>query len=290
MVPFTLAAIARSAGRRLSLVAFMLACALGDAAIAEAADIRPAAPASSSQTRAPSPADTLPVAPHGKKWKLIWNDEFDGSAIDPAKWTYRPDGKRKEGWWSSKAVSLDGQGHLALQATKVGDKCISGDIITAKRFEHAFGYYVCRIQFQKQPGHWPAFWLTNKAVMHVGDAGRDGTEIDICEKPHLGDQIEHNLHWDGYEKDHQCANHKESIPGLSSGWHTVALWWTPSEYVFFIDGKETWRTNAGGVSQAPEYILLSDEVSRWAGDISKAKLPDVCLVDYVRVYDLTDEP
>jgi hypothetical protein len=34
---------------------------------------------------------------------------------------------------------------------------------------------------------------------------------------------------------------------------------------------------------------LSDEIGKWAGDITKVKLPDRFLVDYVRVYDLVDE-
>ena len=34
---------------------------------------------------------------------------------------------------------------------------------------------------------------------------------------------------------------------------------------------------------------LSDEIGDWGGDITKAKLPDKFLVDYVRVYDLVDE-
>ncbi len=41
-----------------------------------------------------------------------------------------------------------------------------------------------------------------------------------------------------------------------------------------------------GACQVPEYIKLSDEIGKWGGDISKAKLPDSFLVDYVRVYDL----
>jgi hypothetical protein len=36
----------------------------------------------------------------------------------------------------------------------------------------------------------------------------------------------------------------------------------------------------------PQYIILSNEVGTWAGDINAAKLPDSCLIDYVRVYDL----
>jgi hypothetical protein len=60
--------------------------------------------------------------------------------------------------------------------------------------------------------------------------------------------------------------------------------------VFYVDGKETWRTKAGGVCQVPVYILLSDEIGKWAGAIAKAKLPDRLLVDYVWVYDLEPKP
>jgi beta-glucanase (GH16 family) len=79
------------------------------------------------------------------------------------------------------------------------------------------------------------------------------------------------------------------VPGVMEGWHTFSLCWTPDEYVFYVDGKETWRTKAGGVCQVPLYIKLSDEVGNWAGDIKKAKLPDAFLVDYVRVYDLVEK-
>ena len=61
------------------------------------------------------------------------------------------------------------------------------------------------------------------------------------------------------------------------------------EYVFYVDGKETWRTKASGVCQVPEYIKLSDEIGKWAGDIGKAKLPDAFMVDYVRVYDVVEK-
>ena len=59
--------------------------------------------------------------------------------------------------------------------------------------------------------------------------------------------------------------------------------------MFYVDGKETWRTKVGGVSQVPEYMLLSDEVGPWGGNIRAAKLPDAFLVDYVRVYDLVSK-
>jgi len=233
--------------------------------------------------------DTLPAAPAGKAWKLIWHDEFDGEKLDESKWDIPPDGKRRDAYWMRKAISLDGKGHLVISTLKEGDKYIDGCVRTRGKFEHAFGYYVARIQLQKQPGHWSAFWLMGDGVNRVGDEGRDGTEIDIFEKFSLDDRVQHTLHWDGYKKDHKTEGKVVNVPGVMEGWHTFSLLWLPDEYVFYVDGKETWRTKAGGVCQVPLYIKLSDEVGKWGGDIGKATLPDQFLVDYVRVYDLVEK-
>ena len=58
-------------------------------------------------------------------------------------------------------------------------------------------------------------------------------------------------------------------------------------YTFYVDGKEVWRSKAGGVSQVPEYLKLTEEIGKWGGDITKAQLPDFFEVDYVRVYDMS---
>lgn len=58
--------------------------------------------------------------------------------------------------------------------------------------------------------------------------------------------------------------------------------------MFYVDGEEVWPTDAGGVCQVPLYIKLTGEIGDWAGDISKAKLPDYFVVDYVRVYDVVN--
>ena len=196
--------------------------------------------------------------------------------------------QRKGGWWFRKAVSLDGKGHLVISTLKEGDKFLDGCVRTKGKFEHSFGYYVARVQLQKQPGHWSAFWIMGDGVGKVGSGGRDGTEIDIYEKPWLDDRVQHTLHWDGYGKDHKSEGNVAKVPGVMDGWHTFGLWWKPDEYIFYVDGKETWRTKASGVCQVPEYIKLSDEIGNWAGDIKKATLPDAFLVDYVRVYDVVE--
>jgi hypothetical protein len=231
----------------------------------------------------------LPSVPQGKTWKLVWHDEFDGTELDETKWTVPPDAPRKGGWWMRKAIALDGEGHLVISTLKEGDKVIDGCVNTQRKFEHSFGYYVARVQFQKQPGHWSAFWINGPGVTRVGSGGREGTEIDIMEKPWRDERVQHTLHWDGYGKDHKSLGKVAKVPGVMEGWHTFGLWWKPDEYVYYVDGKETWRTKASGVCQVPEHILLSDEVGNWGGDIKRAKLPDRFLVDYVRVYDVVEQ-
>ena len=232
--------------------------------------------------------EALPAPPEGKVWKLAWNDEFDGTVLDESKWQVFDNNPRRDGFWMRSTVNLDGKGNLVMSTVKEADKYFDGCIRTRGKFEHAFGYYTIRAQLQKQPGHWSAFWLMGDTVGKVGDEGRDGTEIDIFEKPWLDDMVQHALHWDGYGEHHKSAGQKVKVPGVMEGFHTFSLWWTPDEYVFFVDGKETWRTTAGGVCQVPLFIKISDEIGKWAGDIATAKLPDAFLVDYVRVYDLVD--
>ena len=230
--------------------------------------------------------ESLPPLPAGKEWKLIWQDEFDGTKLDETKWNRLGDRVRKGGCWLKEDAYLSGQGTLLLRTKKDGDRFTCGAVNTQGKFEHAFGYYVARLKMPKQPGHWPAFWLMCGGVSKVDDAGRNGTEIDIVEIPWRDGRITMNLHWDGYGPDHKTAGGKQTkIPEHTEGLHDYALLWTPEEYVFYVDGKEVWRSSAGGVSQVPEFIKLTNEIGDWAGDIKQAKLPDYFEVDYVRVYD-----
>ena len=233
----------------------------------------------------------LPPLPDGKTWKLVWSDEFEGKALDPSKWEVfgeTGDRKRRDGYWVKDDAYLDEEGRLVLRTKKDGDRYTCGGVRTRGKFEHRFGYWVVRCKFPTQPGHWPAFWLHIGSVNKVGDGGRDGTETDIMEKPWREDRITQNLHWDGYGKAHKHAGTTVDIPGVSQGFHTFGLHWKPDEYVFDVDGKETWRTAEGGVSQVPQYLKLTEEIGKWGGDIATANLPDVFLVDYVRVYEETD--
>ena len=233
--------------------------------------------------------DYLPEMPDGQRLELSWHDEFDGDKLDTTKWTAQGDGPRKGGFWLKETVELDGKGKLVIKVINKDGKYAGGSITSRKKFRQAFGYFVARCKLQKQPGHWSAFWLNTETIGSIKDEGRDGAEIDIMEKPWLTDHVQHTLHWDGYtKKHHKQKGKKVKFKGVMEGYHTFSLLWTPEEYIFYIDGKETWRTKAGGVCQVPAHILLSEEVGKWAGDIKKAKLPDAFYCDYVRVYKIVN--
>lgn len=228
----------------------------------------------------------LPTLETGYNWNMVWNDEFEGSIIDQNKWRVLGDEVRRDGWWVKSGSTVD-QGNLIL-STKfnlINNRYESGAVDSFGKFEHKFGYYEAKIKFAKKVGHWGAFWLHTWWVSTVGNEGKDGTEIDIAEKPWTNDHIQQTLHWDGYGADHKFEVNSIDWLGISDGFHVFGLEWNPDEYIFYIDGKESWRTKGGGVSQVPEFIMLTDEVGTWIGNINKNELPDYMYVDYVRVYD-----
>ena len=130
----------------------------------------------------------------------------------------------------------------------------------------------------------PPSVMPPRGINALEQDGQDGTEIDIMEKPWREDKVQHALHWNGYGEGHKSEGKIAEVPGVSQGWHTFGLRWTPEEYVFYVDGSETWRTAAGGICQVPVYVKLTEEIGEWGGKISEAILPDQFRVDYVRVY------
>jgi len=220
-----------------------------------------------------------------KGYELVWSDEFDGTELDMTKWNYRDLGPRHDAINVKNTVSLDGKGHLVLSTRRKGNKYHTAMIGTQKKFETTFGYFECRVKLQEQIGHWSAFWLQSPGMgKEMSNVFEAGAEIDIFEYARKdSDTVHHTLHWDGYKKHQKSSGKRPRISGLSKGWHTFSLLWTDKEYVFFVDGKETWRTS-DAISGHNEFIILSLEVGKWAGDISKAVLPDNLYVDYVRVY------
>lgn len=215
--------------------------------------------------------------------KLVFEDHFDGRDINTSVWNVQHYWRRNKNWWNHDDAYVQSS-NLVLRVRKDSQGYQSGAIETRDKFSTTYGYFECRMKPGIHGGHWGAFWLM-PYVNQVGNEGNEGTEIDVAETVWRR-TINQALHWDQYGAGHKWANHQVDIAGLRDAYHAFGMWWKPDEYVFYVDGVETWRTNAGGVSDGLSYLFLSEEVDDWGGTADCDV--DYTLVDYVRVYQLKE--
>ena len=272
------------------LVCSSLLVGCGGGTPADTSDTETAGGESNTVTTEPA-AETTPSDPN-----LLFEDTFDGTELDDDKWELCPEWDRQGGMdvWDNTMTSLDGSGHLVLRAAWDADeeRVRSGAVRTNGRFHAGYGYYEASIKFPVAPGTWGAFWMMCGNVAGVDGSAADGAEIDIIESiNNEANACNHALHWDGYGDDHKQAGPGQFFDkNIYDGqFHTFGLERTPEYYVFYIDGKETWRASADVCAPCPEdgYIKLTVEAAEWAGagtDASISALPADMLVDYVRVY------
>ena len=233
---------------------------------------------------------SLPSLLEKDGWRITLSDEFNKfSSIEDVYektcWRPSPHGKRKEEYWCDQMIDFDKEiGAVVIRTERknnhVCDVCdvnegiFTGGIETASKeghsnrriFEQAYGYFEAEVKVPTAPGMWSAFWLQSYSVGKIGNKGRDGTEIDIYESSYSRrnkTKTGNALHWDAYDSvyykyvDHVTDVGINLYDGLL---HTYSLLWTPNYYVFYVDRKPVWATDAGGVSTVKEYLRLTVEV------------------------------
>lgn len=253
-------------------------------------------------TSTPTPAEVIPdtgiytsqdgtLYIDGVEYSLTFEDEFEGDVLDRTKWAPCPEWKRQDlnCFWDQDMISI-GDGLLAIGSEYRNGNYYMGAIRSKGLFSQAYGYFEVKCTLNTIPGYWTAFWLMGSTVENVDGSGVDGTEIDIMESAYFGKGINHALHWDGYGKSHQSIGSQTQNSQVYDGeFHTFSLLWTEEEYIFYIDGKESWRTKAekaGGICQAPLYMKFTSETGSWtASKLDTSKFPTAVYVDYVKVYE-----
>lgn len=255
--------------------------------------------------------------PGGKQWRLIFSDEFDGTKLDESKWTRSRSTSPAFVWNGAKGqlcedhAEVDGQGHFVIKVTRDADGTYRyhHGVETKGKFQRTYGYFETRAKFTRQPGWWGAVWLygvevgPNPFVM--------GQEIDIFEdfvKPKNKLDFAHNVHFDAHldfapdDKRHLGKLDGDMLYRVSRGtsvlvddwnaFHVIGVDWTPLEYVFYCDGKETFRLDYTQVpvTTQPMHVLISGcflepRKESFLGDYADATWPDQLVVDYVRVYE-----
>lgn len=264
-------------------------------------------------------ADTTPVVqsesteetgvPQIEGYNLLWNDEFDGEALDETKWRYDP---HQPGWTNHElqeyTTSTDNvflrDGKLVLKAIKTEKDgkpyYTSGKINGMKKSDFMYGKVVVSAKVPEGQGLWPAIWMMPTLESLYGSWPKCG-EIDIMES--LGNDTSTSystIHYGEPHGEQQGTIIKTGADSFSSKFHEYSVEWEPGEMRFYTDGElvltcNDWFTGSEGADEVPYpapfdqdfYIQLNLAVGGdWPGnpdastDFSKAEFE----VDYVRVY------
>lgn len=256
-------------------------------------------------------SSTQLVVSHAPKsadgYKLAWHDEFEGSAVDRARWSLGTN-VRDDAFQTVEAVKVE---NSVLKISTYTDSSTgrhhTGWLITRGLYEFRFGYIEASVRFASRPGQWGAVWLmsqANRAAEPPNPAA--GVEVDIIEHravskdnaADISNEFSSAVHWNGYEngKTISRGSGPQRLPEKQSfsSWHTVGVLWTPEGYQFYLDGAETpYATIKEGISLNDEYIKLTCEIKNggWAGLIPPggygplgASTNATMEVDWVRVW------
>ena len=240
------------------------------------------------------------LLPEGRRFRLVWHDEFDGNSLDESKWSYRTNfwGRRAH-WFAApedNAVEVK-DGLLRLKLVKKADgRFVSPQLQTGElmwdiphvpnpsgfwplpkrekpKFVHKYGYYECRCRLQRMPGWWSAFWMQSEGIGTTLDPSASGVEHDIMESFDPGEVIVAAFHMNGYGPDYKgfhipaAYDEEPKFEGKlnlavdTESFHTFGMLWEPDGYSVYVDGRLRGRNDAA-VSHVPEFVLLTTE-AKW---------------------------
>ncbi len=177
------------------------------------------------------------------------------------------------------------------------DYRLNGHVSTQGHASLRYGVVAARIKFQPRQGQHASLWMQPEFMSGAPNALEGGAEIDIIE--YFGDGVKNGgLTSFIYSPTASGVPQKiggwikkperfltEAKDGWSKRYHVFSVEWSPTAYVFRIDGRETARITSGisGVRQYPILSLLSSdyELKKLKGD---RNLPQAMSVDWIRFW------
>ena len=126
-------------------------------------------------------------------WRLVWSDEFDGTAINADNWTHEVNclgggNQEKQCYTDSAENSSVSGGMLKIVAKQAADGAeqpyTSARMTTQNKVDIQYGRVEMRAKLPKGQGSWPAFWMMPTDSVY-GGWPKSG-EIDIMEAVNLG--------------------------------------------------------------------------------------------------------
>jgi beta-glucanase (GH16 family) len=226
---------------------------------------------------------TTPIA----GYKLVWNDEFEGSQVDTTKWAFRTDVKHRSVQLKENVSLKAGILKLNLHqlTTALQGKFATGAGIISKT-PFKYGYYEVKSRLgdkidndkdgKTDEGWHHAFWAMAASIDAKGEVNTTypasrRTEIDCYENASTHDHAaestlskftQHIIIWKADGKEYgrvpKTPADITAIPDFNaSEWHTYAFEWTEKAVTFYVDGKIT------HIAEYPATQFEHDNINIW---------------------------
>ncbi|MEK4293440.1 family 16 glycosylhydrolase [Paenibacillus sp. FSL R5-0914] len=255
---------------------------------------------------------------------LIWQDEFNGTALDTSKWSYEQgyyitDDPNSWGWGNAELQHYtDSAQNVFVQDGKLNIKALndsksfpqdpsryaqysSGKINTKDHLSFQYGRVDIRAKLPTGNGVWPALWMLPKDSAYGAWAASG--EIDIMEaKGRLPGTTSGAIHFGGQWPVNRYIAGEYHFPEgqtFANDYHVYSMVWEEDNMKWYVDGKfffkvsrDQWYSvaapnNPNAPFDQPFYIIMNLAIG---GHFDSGHTPDpsdipaTMQVDYVRVY------
>jgi beta-glucanase (GH16 family) len=256
-------------------------------------------------------------------WELVWSDEFDGEELNAERWSPNIWPARKvndedQAYTSrEKNIRLE-DGMLIIEAHKEdyeGAAYTSGRVHSSGKGDFLYGRFEVRAKLPYGKGSWPAIWMLPSDPYKYSttceegedwqgsstcDAWPNSGEIDIME--HVGYQMGH-IHGTVHNEAYYWAKWEQRkgrilVDDVDEAFHVYSLEWSPERIDIFVDDSHyfTYVNEGSGWNvwpyDEPFHLILNIAVGgmwgRSGGGIDDSIFPQRMLVDYARVYRLSE--
>ena len=247
-------------------------------------------------------ATALASSPH--KYRLVWQDDFNGTTFDSRSWTKISRGAPDWRKYMSDADSLyavrDGKLVLrgAVNTNLEADtaRFVTGGLYTKRTHAVRYGKVELRARLDCAQGVWPAIWMKPDYEIKWPHGG----EIDIME--HLNhDTIAYQTVHSYYTqilKQKKNPPHGGTHPIKRDDFNTYGVEILPDSLVFSINGQpsftyprvEELKDKDQYPFGAPFYLLIDMQIEgSWVGKADPKQLPVEMEIDWVKFYELEKE-
>ncbi|HRI59820.1 MAG TPA: family 16 glycosylhydrolase [Saprospiraceae bacterium] len=238
-------------------------------------------------------------------YNLVWADEFDGTALNTANWTYEMgDGCPNNCGWGNNELQYyraDNtsivNGNLVITAKKQNfgtRNYTSSRLVTKGKKQFKFGRIDIRAALPEGKGLWPALWMLGSNIDAVSWPACG--EIDIMELTgDLPNRVVGTVHYGANVSQHQYKSMSKYLSGTDNfqdEFHVFSINWEADLIQFLVDDEVYHTITPASLNGAPYpfnknfFFIFNVAVGgNFPGNPDNSTpFPQHMIVDYVRVF------